>query len=41
MRRGEVWWYEEPDDGLDMAPESLYEEASANRVRGPDHIAAA
>ena len=31
-----VW----PDDGLDMAPEPLYEEACANRVRDPDHIAA-
>ena len=30
-----VW----PDDGLDMAPEPLYEEACANRVSDPDHVA--
>ena len=29
-----------PDDGLDMAPEPLYEKACKNRVRGADHIAA-
>lgn len=29
-----------PDDGLDMAPEPLYEKACAYRVRGADHIAA-
>jgi hypothetical protein len=31
-----VW----PDDGLDMAPEPLYEKACANQVHGPNHIAA-
>jgi Protein of unknown function (DUF2442) len=34
---GTIVW---PDDGLDMAPEPLYEKACANRVRGPAHIAA-
>jgi len=27
-------------NGFDMAPEPLYEQACANRVSGPDHIAA-
>jgi hypothetical protein len=34
---GTIVW---PEDGLDMAPEPLYEKACANRVHGPDHIAA-
>jgi hypothetical protein len=34
---GTIVW---PDDGLDMAPEPLYEEACANRVSDPDHVAA-
>ncbi len=34
---GTIIW---PDDGLDMAPEPLYEEACAHQVRGADHIAA-
>lgn len=29
-----------PEDGLDMAPEPLYEQACKHRVPGPDHIAA-
>lgn len=34
---GTIVW---PDDGLDMAPEPLYEAACKNRVSDPDHIAA-
>src|SRR5271169_2989637 len=34
---GTIVW---PEDGLDMAPEPLYEKACANQVRGPAHIAA-
>jgi Protein of unknown function (DUF2442) len=34
---GTLTW---PDDGLDMAPEPLYEKARKNRVHGADHIAA-
>ncbi len=29
-----------PDDGLDMAPEPLYDEARAHPVRGAAHLAA-
>jgi hypothetical protein len=34
---GTIVW---PDDGLDMAPEPLYEKACQHQVRGPAHIAA-
>ncbi len=34
---GTIIW---PDDGLDMAPEPLYEEACAHQVRRADHVAA-
>ncbi|HTR72659.1 MAG TPA: DUF2442 domain-containing protein [Solirubrobacteraceae bacterium] len=34
---GTIVW---PDDGLDMAPEPLYEEACRHRVRGPSHLVA-
>ncbi len=34
---GTIVW---PEDGLDMAPEPLYEKACEHQVRGPTHIAA-
>lgn len=33
---GTIVW---PDDGLDMAPEPLYEQASQHQVRGPSGVA--
>ncbi len=37
IESGTIVW---PDDGLDMAPEPLYEQARAHQVRGPARMPA-